>query len=131
MLQFHPIVLAMTADDILRIVCMRLCREPIKVVTSLPPPPPYLPSLLPNTQTHTLSTRQTSARQCCRVVSTCATCYTYAYLFQPYTDLYCTSNICIFFSQAVRISFSAIRRPVLHVEHMHTFFSRQPRSKTA
>ena len=64
-------------------------------------------------------------------MSTCSTCYTYAYLysrtptcstrhthaypFQPYTDLFYTSYTCI--------SFSAVHRPVLHVIHMHTFFN--------
>ena len=95
MLQFHPIALAMTADGVLRIVCMRLCREPIKVVTTLPPLPPPPPT---HTHTHTLSTPQTCARQCCRVVSTCATWHTYAYFFsRTPTCSTCRLYICVHF----------------------------------
>ena len=47
--------------------------------------------------------------------ATCITRHAYAYLFQPYTDLFYTSYICI--------PFSTIHRPVLHVIHMHTFFN--------
>ena len=54
MLQFHPIALAMTADGVLRIVCMRLCREPIKVVTTLPPPHTHTHTHS-HTHTHTLT----------------------------------------------------------------------------
>ena len=108
LLQFHPIILAMTADGVLRIV---------RVLSTLPPPPPT------HTHTHTLSTPHTSARQCCRVVSTCATWHTYAY-FQPYADL--------FYMHVVHLhTFIAVRWLVLHFIHMHTFFSRRPRSKTA
>ena len=114
MLQFHPVVLAMTADGILRIVCMRLCGEPIRVLTTLPPPPPTHT----HTDTHTHTHSPPHTRQCCRVVSTCATRHTYTYFFSGTLSCStCVLCICIpFFSPAVH-------RPVLHVIHMHTFFS--------
>ena len=104
MLQFHPIVLAMTADGILRIVCMGLCREPIRVLTTPPPlsppdPPPHHTHI--HTHTHTLHPTNISKT----VLQSCLDmCYmTYICIpFQPYADLF-----------------------YMHVMHMHTFFSRK------
>ena len=114
MLQFHPIVLAMTADGIWRIVCMRLCGEQIRVLTTPPPPPPHT-----HTHTHTLhpthisKTMLQSCLDLCYMTYicifsvvrrpvlhagctyayllsrtvTCSTRHTYAYLFQPEAEV--------------------------------------------
>ena len=96
MLQFHPIVLAMTADGILRIVCMRLCGEPIRVLITLPPPPPPTHTHRhTHTHTHTLHPTQDNAVELSPPVlhdihihtfsavrwAVLHACYAYAYLF--------------------------------------------------
>ena len=112
MLQFHPIVLAMTADGILRIVCMRLCREQIRVLTTLPPPPPHTHThspphtqqqdnaaelsrpVLHHIHMHTFSAVHRPVLHACYTYAylfsrtvTCSTRHTYAYLFQPPADV--------------------------------------------
>ena len=115
MLQFHPIVLAMTADGILRIVCMRLCGEPIRVLTTLPlPPPPPPPAtthspphthqqdnsaelsrpVLHDIHMHTFSVVRRPVLHACYTYAylfsrtvTCSACHTYAYLFQPEAEV--------------------------------------------
>ena len=105
---------------------MRLCREQIRVLTTLPPPPTHTHTHTqfpppPPPHTHTLSTQHTAARQCCRVVSTCSTCHTYAYRFQPYTDLFYMLYICIpFFSHtptcATRHTYAYLFQPEAEVK---------------
>ena len=117
MLQFHPIVLAMTADGIWRIVCMRLCGEQIRVLTTLPPPPPthththshkHSPPhrhqqdnaaelsrpVLHDIHMHTFSVVRRPVLHACYAYAylfsrtvTCSTRHTYAYLFQPEAEV--------------------------------------------
>ena len=94
----------MTADGVLRIVCMRLCREPIRVLTTLPPPTPPPPH--PHTHTHTLHPTHSSKT-----------------MLQSCLDLFYMSYICI--------PFSAVHRPVLHViQYAYLFFSHTPTCAT-
>ena len=125
MLQFHPIVLAMTADGVLRIVCMRLCGEPIKVVTTLPPPPP-------NTHTHTHFPPhkhvQDNAAELSRPVlhdihmhtfsvvrrPVLHACYTYAYLFQPEAEV--KEGVAGLCERCVRCSYPQVFTVQQHVQ---------------
>ena len=86
MLQFHPIALAMTADGVLRIVCMRLFREPIKVVTTLPPPPTHTHTDT-HTHTHTLHPTHISKTMLQSCLDLCYMTYI-SILFQSYADLF-------------------------------------------
>ena len=99
---------------------MRLCREQIRVLTTLPPPPPTIPptplSPPPPHPTHSRKTMLQSCLDVCYMKYKCI-------LFLPYADLFYMHVIHMhtFFSRTQTRS---------HVKHMYIFFSSSPSCST-